>query len=397
MLGRLYALYGTGLTVQRFSYLASAQQILFGAGCLSELPAIARQHKWRRVMLCTTPHLRQNGIKALVEDECGEAIAVSYDEVEPHVQGLQVDEALALAQQFDVEAIIGLGGGSPIGLAKAVSFELASRRTGRRKSGRPDAPSLIAGIAIPTTYAGSEMTPIYGVTQLQADGLPHKLTVRDPRITPKVVIYDPELTVKLSPEMTAATGINALAHCIEAVYSKTRNPLSTAAALRGIYHIKRALLRCHQDGKDMAARTEMQLGSHLAGASLATVSMGIHHGTGHVLGGTAGVPHGIANCIVLPHAIRYNADTVATELAMLAEAMGVSRDGRRDSEMALVLADEVEVLIGRLGMPRRLRDVGVKRSALPKLAENMLENRAVGNNPKAVTLLSALPYLEKMW
>ena len=348
-------------------------------------------------MLCTTPHLRQNGIKALVENECGKALAVSYDKVEPHVQGFQVDEALALAQQFDVEAIIGLGGGSPIGLAKAVSFELAGRHRGRKGAGQPNAPPLIAGIAIPTTYAGSEMTPIYGVTQSQAHGLPHKLTVRDPRITPRVVIYDPELTVKLSPEMTAATGINALAHCIEAVYSKTRNPLSTAAALRGIYHIRRALLRCHQDGKDMAARTEMQLGSHLAGASLATVSMGIHHGTGHVLGGTAGVPHGIANCIVLPHAIRFNADTVAAELAMSAEAMGISRDGRGDNEMAFELADEVENLIGRLGMPRRLRDVGVEKSALPQLAESMLENRAVGNNPKAITSISALPYLEKMW
>jgi alcohol dehydrogenase class IV len=198
--------------------------------------------------------------------------------------------------------------------------------------------------------------------------------------------------------MTAATGINALAHCIEAVYSKTRNPLSTSAALRGIYHIKRSLVSCYRNGEDLGARKEMQLGAHLAGASLATVSMGIHHGTGHVLGGTAGVPHGIANCIVLPHAIRFNADTVPSQLALSAEAMGISREGRNEVEMAIELADHVFALISQLGMPQRLRDAGVDKSILPKLAENMLKSEAVRSNPKSVTSVTqTLPYLEAMW
>jgi alcohol dehydrogenase class IV len=126
--------------------------------------------------------------------------------------------------------------------------------------------------------------------------------------------------------------------------------------------------------------------------------MGIHHGTGHVLGGTAGVPHGIANGIVLPHAIRFNADTVAPQLVLSAEAMGIVRNGRSDVEIALKIADQIYTLIDQLGLPHRLRDAGVDRSILPKLARNMLENTAVRNNPKSVTSVSqTLPYLEAMW
>ncbi len=381
-----------------FTYTSAAQEVFFGAGYLSHLPSIAERHNWRQLMLCTTTHLRKNGVMALVEKVSDEVLIVSYDKVEPHVPEHQVEKALSLAVQYHVDAIIGLGGGSPIGMAKAVSLEFETKRLGQVQASYPTAQPLIPVIAIPTTYAGSEMTPVFGVTREQPDGSTYKVTVHDPRVPPKVIIYDPELTINLPPEMTAATGINALAHCIEAVYSKTRNPLSTSAALRGIYHIKRSLVSCYRNGEDLGARKEMQLGAHLAGASLATVSMGIHHGTGHVLGGTAGVPHGIANCIVLPHAIRFNADTVPSQLALSAEAMGISREGRNEVEMAIELADHVFALISQLGMPQRLRDAGVDKSILPKLAENMLKSEAVRSNPKSVTSVTqTLPYLEAMW
>jgi maleylacetate reductase len=381
-----------------FRYTSAEQEVFFGVGYLSMLPSIAEQHNWRRLMLCTVPHLRKNGIMALVENVSGRYLAISYDKVEPHVPEHQVEEALSLARQYRVDAIIGLGGGSPIGMAKAVSMELATGRLRPPQASDQTVQPLLPVIAIPTTYAGSEMTPIYGVTRKQPDGSTSKVTVRDPRIPPNVVIYDPKLTTNLPPEMTAATGINALAHCIEAVYSKTRNPLSTSAALRGIYHINRSLVSCYRNGEDLGARNEMQLGAHLAGASLATVNMGIHHGTGHVLGGTASVPHGIANGIVLPHAIRFNADAVASQLALSAKAMGIIGNSQSDVEIALNMANQISALIDQLGLPHRLRDVGVDKSILPKLARNMLENTAVRNNPKSVTSVSqTLPYLEAMW
>src|SRR5262249_48400755 len=144
---------------------------------------------------------------------------VVFDRVQPHVQDVQVHEALELAQVKNVDAVIGLGGGSPIGMAKAVGF-----------------PSHLPIIAIPTTYAGSEMTSVYGITHTD-ENPPRKVTVSDPKVAPKLIIYDPELTLNLPPALTASTGINALAHCIEALYSKTRNPLSTAAATTSVGHI----------------------------------------------------------------------------------------------------------------------------------------------------------------
>jgi len=381
-----------------FSYHSTAQEVFFGAGFLDRLPAIVARHNWLWLMLCTSPHLRENGVMDQVANACAGRLVVTYADVKPHVPDYQVEEALTLVEGNQVDAIIGLGGGSPIGMAKAASLAYEAKHASPVESGGTRAQPIIPVIAIPTTYAGSEMTPIYGVTRKLADGSTVKVTVRDPRVPPRVVIYDPELTLSLPPDMTAATGINALAHCIEAVYSKTRNALSTSAALQGIKYIKQSLLRCHQDGHDLQARTEMQLGAHLAGSSLATVSMGLHHGTCHVLGGTAGMPHGIANCIVLPHAIHFNAGAVAAHLALAAEAMGIQRAGLDDEALAMALADQVAVLLGQLGMPQRLRDAGVEERLLPRLAEDMLKSEAVRNNPKPVTSTDqTLPYLEAMW
>src|SRR3989440_12434082 len=128
--------------------------------------------------------------------------------------------------------------------------------------------------------------------------------------------------------MTASTGINALAHCIEALYSLTRNPLSTAAATSGVHAITSALPRCYAAGDDLEARSEMLMGAYLAGTALSSVTMALHHGLCHVLGGTAGVPHGLANAIILPHAMRFNLDVAAQQLAPAAAAMGIALEGK---------------------------------------------------------------------
>ena len=311
--------------MDQFHYTSFAQEVIFGAGAIAQLGEAAERYHWRRLMLCTTGSLRRGGEVAGVQAALGDRLVTIYEPVMPHVPDYQVDEALSRAVEYEIDAVIGMGGGSPIGMAKAVSFGLEEKRTSQ------PAPAALAAdqprvpvIAIPTTYAGSEMTPVYGVTQ-HSDGSSRKVTVTDPRVTPKLTIYDPQLTLKLSPEMTASTGINALAHCVEAVYSITRNPLSTAAALGGARRIASALPQCFARGDDLEARTEMLIGSYLAGAALSNVAMGLHHGLCHVLGGTAGVPHGIANAIMLPHVIRFNVDATAPQLAELAGAMGLPR------------------------------------------------------------------------
>lgn len=386
--------------MKTFEYVSQAQQVVFGAGALAALGDALHTFGLQRLMLCTTPHLTSNGHVDRLRHVLGDKLVVVYDQVAPHVPDHQLAACLDLAEHHTIDGVIGLGGGSPIGMAKAVSLELEAKRRGVAlvtAAHAYDQP-LIPNIAIPTTYAGSEMTPVYGITRVQADGSTRKVTVRDYKVTPKLTIYDPTLTLNLPPALTASTGVNSLAHCIESVYSATRNPLSTGAALLGIRYITNALGACFRDPENLDARTEMFMGAHMGGTCLATVMMGVHHGTCHVLGGTAGVPHGVANSIILPHAIRYNADELGGLIALAGEAMGIARGDMSDEQMAHATADAVHDLVSQLDVPQRLRDAGVARAMLPKLAENMLISKAVNSNPKPVaTLEQAMSILEGAW
>jgi alcohol dehydrogenase class IV len=180
-----------------------------------------------------------------------------------------------------------------------------------------------------------------------------------------------------------------LAHCVEALYSITRNPLSTSASLSGMRSIYAALPLCYADGNDLEARTEMLVGAFLAGSALSHVTMALHHGLCHILGGTAGVPHGVANSIILPHAMRFNLDATAIQLAQAAEAMGIERDKSgpyiSDEAAAEEVVERIYEFIGQMKLPQHLRDVGVKEADLPYLAQLALQSRAVKSNPKPIT------------
>ncbi len=359
-----------------FQHGPPPQKIAFGIDAVQHLPGYLRSLGWRRVLLATTGSARRSGRAAQVEALLGETLAFTYDRVQPHVPAEQVEEAFRFAHEHAVDGVIGLGGGSAIGLAKGVAYVLNALRAGQASD--PDGsgaapPAMVA--AIPTTYAGSEMTPMFGMTT-RTDSGPRKVTTSDARVLPRLVIYDPALTVDLPPSLTAATGLNALAHCVEAVYAVNRHPLSTQAALAGAHAIGRALPRCCAHGDDLDARTEMLEGAHMAGKSVADVALGLHHGLCHVLGGSAGVPHGLANAIILPHAMRFNLDATARQLDSLAAAMGLAN--------APSAIDHIEALIRNLGLPQRLREVGVAQADLPRLAHLAVESKTVKNNPKRV-------------
>jgi maleylacetate reductase len=371
--------------LNEFRYTGYAQEIIFGAGSVSRLNEAVEHFNWRRLLLCSTGSARRNGTITMLEKTLGDRLVASYDHVQSHVPDVQVAEVVALASEQAIDAVIGLGGGSPIGMAKAVSFALEEQRGGRpARAVFPTEQPLVPVIAIPTTYAGSEMTPTYGITH-NIDGSSRKITVTDVKITPKLVLYDPLLTLDLPPMMTAATGINALAHCIEALYSITRNPLSTAAAISGIHAITHALPRCYTTGDDVEARTEMLQGAMLAGTALSNVAMALHHGLCHVLGGTAGVPHGVANSIILPHAMRFNLDATTPQLAQAADAMGITLVGRSAEAAVEEAIQNIYRMIGQMNLPQHLRDVGVQEADLPHLAQVALQSSAVRNNPKPIT------------
>lgn len=371
------------LSTNTFRYTSFAQQVIFGPDTVRELPEALAQLGWTRILLCTSPSMQRNGHAAAIEAALGECLVATFDGVRPHVQDVQVEEATALAERQQVDSIVALGGGSPIGMAKAVSHALEQKRGGAEAAPSPVAEPLVPIAAIPTTYAGSEMTAVYGVTHSRETPA-RKITVSDPRVAPRLVIYDPKLTVDLPADLTASSGINALAHCIEALYSVTRHPSSSAIAVGGVVLIQHALLRCHRDGQDLEARAQMQSGAHLAGLALASTSMGLHHGLCHVLGGSANVPHGIANAIMLPHAMRFNADETARELLPAAEALGVLVNGNHPVAAVEEAAQRVSDMIRQTKLPQRLRDVGVQKSDLPRLAELGFQNRTVQKNIKRI-------------
>ena len=361
--------------MDQFRYNSYAQEIIFGAGSLDHISEVVERMGCRRLMLCANHSMQVNGHISAVENILGERLISVFDRVHSHVQDVQFDEVVSLAVENNIEAIIGMGGGSPIGMAKAVSAALGK-----------DANTAFPVIAIPTTYAGSEMTPVYGITNTKEDP-PRKVTANNPNVVPRLVIYDPNLTLDLPPKLTASTGINALAHCIEALYSIKRNPISTAAATSGVNHIFNSLLPCYTHPDDLEARTEMLLGSHLAGLSLASVTMGLHHGLCHVLGGTANVPHGIANGIILPHAIRFNAETTATQLLPVAAEMEIPVVGLKPVIAIEAMVQKLFHYIGQMNLPQHLRDAGagLQESDLPYLAELAFQNHTVQNNPRPVT------------
>lgn len=363
--------------VESFQYATFPQTVLFGAGALVKIARVLAEHRWSRALLVTTPSQRANGTVARVETLLGEKLVAVFDATRSHVPQSTVDAAVQLAHENAADVFIALGGGSAIGAAKAASHALE-----------------IPNVAVPTTYAGSEMTPVYGVTR-ERDGVMKKETVNNPRIVPRVVLYDPQLTLDLPPELSASTGSNAFAHCVEAVYSITRNPLSSAAALSGASIIYRALPRCVEQGADAEARGEMLQGAYLAGVSLANVTMGLHHGVCHVLGGTLGVAHGIANAIVLPHAIRFNADASAPELAQLARTLGIDAQG--DETAARELGTRVALWIRQLHLPARLREANVREQDLALIAQLAVTSKAVQNNPKKISESEMIEFLREMW
>lgn len=378
--------------MHEFHITGYAQEVIFGPGSLEALGQALERQGWRRVLLCASDSQKRSGRIAIVERLLGERLVGIYAGAQAHVPAAQVEEVVRLAEELRIEALIGMGGGSALGLAKAVSFALEERR-GAEAGGSLSslAQPRVPVVAIPTTYAGSEMTPVYGVTHV-SEGQTHKLTISDPRITPRLVLYDPRLTLDLPPSITASTGINALAHCIEALYSLTRNPLSSAAALSGIRALISALPRCYTHGDDLKARGEMLEGAYLAGSALAHVTMALHHGLCHVLGGTAGVPHGIANSIILPHAMRFNLKATAEQLAPAAAVLGISLIGGPVAAVEELIA-RIDTLIANMGLPRRLHEVGVSAVDLSHLAQLAFQSRTVRNNPEPITTVTQLEQL----
>ncbi|MEO0412413.1 MAG: maleylacetate reductase [Pseudomonadota bacterium] len=286
--------------MQSFTYTGLPARVLFGFGTIASLSEEVSALGIRKALVLTTPPQASQG-KALTE-QLGSASAGLFSNATMHTPVAVTDEALETYHASGADGVVAIGGGSTIGLGKAIAL-------------RTDCPQLV----VPTTYAGSEMTSIIGQTH---DG--EKTTQKTLKVLPETVIYDVDFTMSLPPVMSITSGMNAAAHAVEAMYAENANPVLTVMAQEGIRALTKALPAITQDPADKSARYDALYGAWLCAVCLGSGGVALHHKLCHVLGGSFDLPHAETHTIVLPHALAYNAPAVPETIGKLKAAMGTS-------------------------------------------------------------------------
>jgi maleylacetate reductase len=344
-----------------FTYQALPMRVVFGAGVLGKLPDEVAALGLSRVLVLCSPEQEETGRR--VAAALGERAAGVLAEARMHVPVEVAHRARQMAAELGADGCVAVGGGSAVGLGKAIALE----------HGLPV-------IAVPTTYAGSEMTPVWGLTE---GG--QKRTGRDVRVLPRSVLYDPELTLTLPPGMSASSGLNAVAHAVEGLYAPDATPIISLMAEEGTRALAAALPRVVADGTDLEARSEAQYGAWLCGAVLAATTMSLHHKLCHTLGGTLDLPHAQTHTVVLPHALAFNQPAAPQAVAALSRALGGVADPAR----------ELWELAGRLRAPRSLAELGMQEADIPRIAELAVASPYA--NPRPVTRDGVDALLRAAW
>ncbi len=365
------------------------RKMAFGAGCLGAAAEWIAAQAPRAVLVVTSPSPVAQLAEPLVAALRAQGIPVSvWDEIakEPHVDDLA--RGLAAARDAGASLIVGLGGGSAMDVAKLVAALL----DGKQKIGEVFGIGKLAGrstpmVCIPTTSGtGSEVSPI-AIVQDSADGM--KKGVISPYLVPDAAFVDPELSIGMPPAVTAATGIDALTHCIEAYANRQAHPVVDTWALEGIRRIGRSLGAAHADGTNIEARSDVALGSLYGGLCLGPVNTAAVHALAYPLGSDFGIAHGVSNAVLLAQVIEFNVSAAAGRYAEVARALGVMDEGPVEH----IAARGVEVirdLNRRCGIPAHIAALGVPESAIDKMAESALTvQRLLLQNPRTVTLQDA--------
>ena len=325
--------------MRSFVYTALPARVVFGVGALGQVGGEIERLGAHRAVVLSTPE--QRNAAEDVARRLGARAAGIYDKAVMHTPIESAEAARRVAAELKADCCVAIGGGSTTGLGKAIALT-----------------SALPILAIPTTFAGSEMTPIQGIT---ADGV--KKTVRDLRMLPKTVIYDPRLLLTLPARIAGPSGMNGIAHCVEALYTQDANPVTSLMAEEGIRALAQSLPTVVREPQNLDARGEALYGAWLAGACLGTVGMALHHKLCHTLGGSFNLPHAETHTIVLPHATRYNAQAAPEAMARIARALGAS-------DAAQGLYD----LAKTIGAPLALKDIGMPANGLDRAAELAVTN-----------------------
>ncbi|MBZ6083649.1 maleylacetate reductase [Streptomyces olivaceus] len=344
-----------------FGYQSLPMRVVMGPHALDRLAEEIDRAGLKRVVILCSPE--QEALAVTVAGLIGERAAGIHPHARMHVPVESATRARDRVAELNADGCVAVGGGSAIGLGKAVAL----------RHGLPI-------IAVPTTYAGSEMTPVWGLTE---DGV--KRTGKDPRVLPVSVLYDPELTVTLPAIVSATSGMNAIAHAVEALYAPDTSPVVGLMAEEGVRALATALPDIVADGTDLEARAQAQYGAWLCGACLGATTMSLHHKLCHALGGTLDLPHAPTHTVVLPHALAYNQPAAPRAVAALGRAL----DGATDPAMWLW------ELAGRLGAPRSLQELGMVEGDIEPIVRIALANPYA--NPREVTDEGLTRMLRAAW
>ena len=338
----------------------SGQRVRFGAGIRRATGEELERLAARRALVLSTPHQAQMAME--LATDLGVQAAGIFTMATMHTPVSVTNDALAHAQTVEADSVVAVGGGSTIGLGKALAL----------RTGMPQ-------VAIPTTYAGSEATPILGQTEAGV-----KTTLKDAKVLPEVILYDPELVASLPRAMTVNSSLNAMAHAAEALYAQERDEDSTTLALEGLRAFVNGLPGVITDLEDLTAREETLHGAWACGTVLGKVGMALHHKLCHTLGGSFDLPHAETHAIILPHAIHYNAVSVPDLLAPISDLLDEDEPG-----MALW------TFAKRLSAPLALKDLGFEEAQIERAIEIALQKPYW--NPRDVTADGLRRLLRNAW
>ncbi|MAY62824.1 MAG: alcohol dehydrogenase [Rhizobiales bacterium] len=371
----------------------TSKSIQFGVGALNRLGDLVRAQIGERVMLVTDPGMMSTGIvdRALQILAAAGVTVELFKDVEADPPEGVILKAAEQAKAADIAGVVGLGGGSSLDVAKLVSLLALGKESLKDAYGVGNAKGpRLPLILVPTTSGtGSEVTPISIVTT----GTNEKMGVVSPVILPDVALLDPELTYGLPAHVTAATGIDAMVHAIEAFASASanNNPLSRMLATQALTLMGRSILTAVHEGSDTQARSDMLLGSMLAGQAFANSPVAAVHALAYPLGGHFHIPHGLSNALVLPHVLRFNVVTSPQPYAELAPYAFPELSKYEGQERAAAFCDRLAELSRDCGLQPNLRAMNISEDILPKLASDaMNQTRLLVNNPRPVTEADAL-------
>ncbi len=359
---------------------------LMGAGCLIQAVDSIQSQGFKKGLIVSDKVLNQIGVVKQVNDLLAErAIAtVVFDGTQPNPTISNVNEGLELLVENGCDFVISLGGGSPHDCAKGIALVAANGGKiadyeGVDRSEKPQVPL----IAINTTAGtASEMTRFCIIT----DEKRHiKMAIVDKHTTPLISVNDPELMLAKPASLTAATGMDALTHAIEAYVSTAATPITDAVAIKAIELIQAHLRTAVNKGEDIEAREQMAYAQFMAGMAFNNASLGYVHAMAHQLGGFYDLPHGVCNAVLLPHVQKYNAQVCPARLKDIAAAMGVNVTGLTDEQGAEAALSAIKQLSKDVGIPAGLEDLGAKSEDIPLLAENALKDACGFTNPKQAT------------